>query len=117
MEYSARDSAPKPAPPRASDAHAMTLSFRARRLLALGVVLVAAAFAVPRFLTHTPYQRLGVRLDWNTPEGLPRVADVVGPPGKGLLLKGDLLLEVDGKALTRESLIATARKGGWPRGP
>jgi len=42
----------------------VTLSHKHRRLLALAIVAVAMAFALPRFLTHTPYQRLGVRLDW-----------------------------------------------------
>jgi len=59
------------------------LSHKHRRLLALAIVAVAMAFALPRFLTHTPYQRLGVRLDWNTPSQNPRVTSVVGPPGKG----------------------------------
>src|SRR5438445_795596 len=37
----------------------VSLSYKHRRLLALAIVAVAMAFALPRFLTHTPYQRLG----------------------------------------------------------
>ena len=95
----------------------MKLSFRARRLLALGAVLAAIAIAVPRILTHTPYQRLGVRLDWSGPKRVARVADVVGPPGEGLLEKGDVLLEIDGRPATAKSIMEFSKQGGWPRGP
>jgi hypothetical protein len=93
-------------------------SFRTRRLYALAAVLIAIAIAVPRILTHTPYQRLGVRLDWAGPDHHARVADVVGPPGQGVLEKGDRLLEMEGIPFTRENLMGLYKKGGgWPRGP
>jgi hypothetical protein len=83
------------------ESRGVSLSFKHRRLLALAVVAFAMLFALPRFLTHTPYQRLGVRLDWNTPSQHPRVTSVVGPPGEGLLLRDDLILTVDGQQFTR----------------
>jgi hypothetical protein len=43
------------------------------------------------------------------------VSQVVGPPGKGLLQAGDLILEVNGKTLTRSELRASVRKEGWPK--
>jgi hypothetical protein len=113
MEYSGAVAPPSPDRERP----VVKLSHRSRHLLALGVVLVAIAIAVPRFLTHTPYQRLGVRLDWNTPGHFGRVADVLGPPGKGLLQKGDLLIESEGRAITLENMMARMKRGGWPRGP
>ena len=58
----------------------MSRTFRTRRILAVLAVLAAAVLAVPRFLTHVPYQRLGVSLDWDNPDGRPRVFEVVGPP-------------------------------------
>lgn len=61
----------------------MRPSDKHRRILALVAVAAAMLFALPRFLTPSPYQRLGVRLDWNTPTQNPRVTSVVGPPGKG----------------------------------
>ena len=38
----------------------MSIGFRGRRILALLFVVVAVAIAIPRFLTHTPYPRLGI---------------------------------------------------------
>jgi hypothetical protein len=92
------------------------LSLKSRRLIAIGATLLAVAIGVPRVLTHTPYQRLGVRLEFTGPMGFARVADVVGPPGKGVLLKGDLLVEFEGKALTQQYVIERFRRGagGWP---
>src|SRR5439155_14805947 len=95
------------------------LEARSRRALALGFVALAIAFGIPRVLTHSPYQRLGVRLDWGRPDRIAHVTDVVGPPGKGLLQKGDLLLEVEGRPLTQQTLI-DRMKGKIPpisRGP
>ncbi|MBI5709744.1 MAG: histidine kinase [Candidatus Eisenbacteria bacterium] len=96
----------------------MIANLRFLRLLAVAAVLAAVAIAVPRFLTHTPYPRLGVRLDWKTPDGLPRVADVFGPPARGLLRKGDVLLTVGGHPATRHEFRRSIRgAGGLPRGP
>ena len=95
----------------------VNLSFRARRWLALGAVLAAILFTVPRFLTHTPYQRLGVKLDW-TPDHRGRVSEVVGPPGKGLLRRGDILVAVDGNPITQQYILKRFREGkSWPAGP
>ncbi len=104
-------------PPSLWESFHVSLTFRARRILAVLAVLVAAVVAVPRFLTHVPYQRLGVSLDWNTADGRPRVFEVVGPPGMGLLEKNDVLLELDGQPLTRELIRERYRKPEWLRGP
>jgi hypothetical protein len=95
------------------------LSFRARRTLALGAVVLAIALTVPRFLTHTPYQRLGVRLDWNTPGDYARVSSVVGPPGKGLLEKGDHILTAAGEPFSRRAVFERDKAGrrALARGP
>ena len=62
----------------------VTLSLSARRLIAIGAMLLAVIVAVPRFLTHAPYPRLGVRLEWADPMGFARVADdAVDVPGPG----------------------------------
>ena len=90
-------------------------SVRARRLLALLCVLTALARGIPRFLTHTPYPRLGMVPNWEHPSGRLAVAQVVGPPGKGLLEPGDLILEVNGQNLARSELRANVRRDGWPR--
>lgn len=87
---------------------------RMRRFLAVAAMAAVIALGLTRFLTHTPYQRLGVRLDWNNPMGQARVADIVGPPGKGLLQRNDVLVELDGQALTRD-YVAERFKKGWPR--
>ncbi|MEO5989799.1 MAG: histidine kinase [Candidatus Eisenbacteria bacterium] len=84
----------------------------ARRVLAVTAVCIAIGIALPRFLTHTPYQRLGA--------GVARggvVDRVVGPPAKGLLQVGDRLMSVNGISL-RDSVARHAmRARGWPRGP
>jgi len=92
-------------------------AFRTRRALALLAVLVAIAIALPRLLTHTPYQRLGVSLDWKEGQDFPRVGKVLGPPAEGLLQRGDVLVAMNGQrfegyARTR----AQIRKQGWPHG-
>src|SRR5262245_59625762 len=97
-----------------------SMSHRALRVLALGAVVGAMAFSIPRFLTHTPYQRLGVRLDWNTPNLYGRVHTVVGPPGEGLLLKDDLILAVEGQPFTPSVVFKPEKEAGrkmLARGP
>jgi hypothetical protein len=86
-------------------------SVSTRRVLAVVAVLVAVLVALPRFLTHTPYQRLGAYVRH-------RVVDrVVGPPAQGLLQPGDTLVAVDGEDLSRAAVRDTLRVHGWPRGP
>ena len=77
------------------DSFAVTSRDSLRRALAVAGVLLALAFAIPRVATHMPYPRLGITLAW-TPEGSARVQEVVGPPSKGLLRAGDVLLGLDG---------------------
>jgi hypothetical protein len=91
--------------------------FRARRFLAVVAVLLAAAIALPRFLTYTPYARFGAELDFNTPGRIAQVRRVVGPPARGLLEKGDRLLVVDGLPGTQEQFRHLRLTGGLPRGP
>jgi len=91
-------------------------SFGLRRALALAAVAAALAIALPRFLTHTPYQRMGVRLDWGDPTDYPVVAQVVGPPGEGVLLRGDRILAVGEQTFTREAMEKRG-KTPPPRGP
>jgi hypothetical protein len=90
-------------------------NFRTRRLLAVAAVLVAVAIALPRFLTHTPYARFGAEFDYTAADHIARVRNVVGPPARDLLEKGDRLLMVDGHPGT----LAEFRKlrQGWARGP
>lgn len=92
-------------------------AFRTRRLLAVAAILAAAAFAVPRFLTHTPYARLGAAIDWKRPDGTVRVREVYGPPARGLLEKGDQLVEIDGAPATLDRFRKLRLSGGLPRGP
>jgi hypothetical protein len=91
--------------------------YRNRRVLAVAALVAAIAIALPRFLTHAPYQRLGVRLDWS--EKVARVADVIGPPGQGLLQKGDRLIAVEGRPITLEGAMARLRQKtpGFPAEP
>ncbi|MGH2400877.1 MAG: hypothetical protein ACRDF6_13660, partial [bacterium] len=90
---------------------------RGRRALAIAAMMIAVAIAVPRFLTHTPYQRFGVRLDWKATDGLVRVDDVIAPPGRGVLEPGDLILEVQGRPMDQATMREQQMRGGWPRGP
>jgi hypothetical protein len=92
-------------------------SYRTRRLLAVAAVALAVAIALPRFLTHTPYARFGAELDYDTPDHVGRISNVVGPPSRGLLQKGDLLLSVDGHPGTQAEFNKLKPKGGLPRGP
>ena len=103
-----------PAAPRAQ-AGPVRPSFRMRRLLAAAAMVLALAMGLPRFLTHTPYPRLGVIPNWEHPSGRLAVAQVVGPPGKGLLEPGDLILEVNGNPLARSELRESVKREGWPR--
>ena len=82
-----------------------------RRALAVAAVLVAVLVALPRFLTHTPYQRLGAYVGHRV------VERVVGPPAKGMLQPGDTLLSFAGGDLSRASVRDSLRVRGWPRGP
>jgi Histidine kinase len=100
------------------DSPPVTPAYRGRRALALAAMLVAVAIALPRFLTHTPYQRLGISLDWKEGQDFPRVEKVIGPPATGLLERGDVLVAMNGVrfhgfADTRQRI----RKEGWPRAP
>ncbi len=92
-------------------------SYRARRALALLVVLAAVGFGVPRFLTHTPYQRLGLELDWARGTH-PVVARVIGPPALGLLQRGDVIVGWEGQRFVgiKEMREAVIKGKGWPRG-
>ncbi|MCC6650354.1 MAG: histidine kinase [Candidatus Eisenbacteria bacterium] len=81
-----------------------------RRILAVAAVLVAITIALPRFLTHTPYQRLGAAVS----NGV--VERIVGPPAKGRLLPGDALLAVDGMPLADPAVRDSLSARGWPRG-
>jgi len=91
--------------------------YRTRRLLAVAAVLLAVAIVLPRFLNYTPYARFGAEFEYDTPTGVARISNVVGPPSRGLLQKGDLLLLVDGRPGTREEFAKLKPKGGFPRGP
>jgi hypothetical protein len=91
--------------------------YSTRRLLASAAVVLAVAIALPRFLTHTPYPRIGAELGYDTPNHVARISNVVGPPSRGLLQKGDLLLSVDGRPGTQAEFNKLKPKGGLPRGP
>jgi hypothetical protein len=82
-----------------------------RRTLAVIVVLVSVLVALPRFLTHAPYQRLGAYVHRGV------VDRVVGPPADGLLKPGDRLLRLGPLALASPEVRDSLRAHGWPRGP
>ena len=84
---------------------------RTRRALAVAALFVAVALALPRFLTHTPYQRLGAYVS----KGV--VERVIGPPARGLLREGDLLVMVDSLDLREPGMRDTMRAHGMPPGP
>jgi len=88
-----------------------------RRALAVVAVVVALAIAAPRFLTNTPFPRLGIVPTWATPNGFARVAEVSAPPGRGILKRGDLLLEIDGRPFTPKELERRYKENDWPAGP
>lgn len=95
----------------------MNASYRTRRLLAVAIVLLAIAIALPRFLTYTPYARFGAEFSYDTPTSCARVGNVVGPPSRGLLEKGDLLLSVNGRPGTQAEFRKLKPAGQLPRGP
>jgi hypothetical protein len=94
----------------------MPTDFRARRLLAVAAVVLAVAIALPRFLTYTPYPRFGAEMDFD-PDHIARIINIVGPPSRGLLFKGDRLVSVDGRPGTQEEFRKLRPKGGFPPGP
>ena len=92
----------------------MNQDFRARRLVAVVGVAIALAFGVPRFLTHTPYPRLGVGLGLDARRGLPRVDRVFGPPAQGVLKAGDVLVSVNGERMKPPRLSPSAPRAKLP---
>ena len=84
-----------------------------RRLLAVLALLIAIGIALPRFLTHTPYPRLGCRISRD--HGV--VERVVGPPALGLLRPGDRVIATGSMDLSQQAERDTMRAHGWPRGP
>ena len=61
---------------------------------------------VPRFLTHTPYQRLGVRLDWSDAERLrARAPTSSARPARACSRRATCCVAVDGQPLTREDVV------------
>ncbi|HTM58410.1 MAG TPA: histidine kinase [Candidatus Udaeobacter sp.] len=93
-------------------------SYRARRALALAVVLSAIAFALPRFLTYSPYPRLGVQLGWVPGQDFPRVDKVIGPPAQGVLRRGDMLVAINGVRFEGPSrALPVMRRVGTMSGP
>jgi len=85
---------------------------RFRRLLAVAALLAGFGMALPRFLTHGPYPRLGAVIG----EG-GVVQRVIGPPARGTLQPGDQLLTLNGFALADPGLRSRLQAEGWPRGP
>ena len=100
------------APSRCAKVAAVNPVLFARRSLAVAAVLVAVLVALPRFLTHTPYQRLGAYV-----RHLRAVERVIGPPAKGRLVPGDTLIAIGGLSLADSTVRDSVRAHGWPRGP
>ena len=95
-----------------------TRVFRVRRALALAVVLGAVLFGLPRFLTYSPYPRLGVQLNWIPGQDFPRVDKVIGPPAQGVLQHGDVLVAINGIRFEGPERVSTAmRRVGSTPGP
>ena len=90
----------------------MTSDVRIRRVLAVAALLAGFGVALPRFLTHGPYPRLGARIG----EG-GVVQRVLGPPARGTLLPGDRLLRLNGLSLADADVRTRISAEGWPRGP
>ena len=90
----------------------MTSHVRIRRLLAVAALLAGFGVALPRFLTHGPYPRLGARMG---PGGV--VTQILGPPARGTLAPGDRLLTLNGVSLEDSTVRARIAAEGWPRGP
>ena len=90
----------------------MTSDVRLRRVLAVAALLAGFGVALPRFLTHGPYPRLGARIG----EG-GVVQRVLGPPARGTLAPGDRLVSLNGAPLADIEVRARLSAEGWPRGP
>ena len=90
----------------------MTFDVRMRRVLAVAALFAGFSVALPRFLTHGPYPRLGARIG---PGGV--VQRVLGPPARGTLEPGDRLLTLNGVSLEDSLVRARLAAEGWPRGP
>lgn len=90
----------------------MSPSFPTRRVLAILLLVAGFAMALPRFLTHGPYPRLGARV---TADGV--VEEILGPPAAGLLQPGDRLLSLDGIEIGDPEALARLTQDGVPRGP
>ncbi len=92
-------------------------SFTGRRLLAILAVLLAVGLGVPRFLTHNPYQRLGVNLQWRG-QDFPRIERLIGPPASALLQRDDEIRGIDGRMFSSsDEMEEYLKKAGWPTGP
>jgi hypothetical protein len=79
----------------------VTPDVRLRRVLAVAALLAGFGMALPRFLTHGPYPRLGARIGR---DGV--VQSVLGPPARGTVLPGDRLVRVNGLALADSTQLA-----------
>src|SRR5262245_19419328 len=90
----------------------VTSDVRFRRALAVAALLAGFGLALPRFLTHGPYPRLGAEIG----EGA-IVQRVLGPPARGILQPGDQLLTLNGMALADSAVRFQLALEGWPRGP
>ncbi|MFM7231547.1 MAG: histidine kinase [bacterium] len=90
----------------------MSPSFPTRRALATLLLLAGFAMALPRFLTHGPYPRLGARV---AADGV--VEEILGPPASGLLRPGDRLLSVGGIEVGDPAALERLAQDGGPRGP
>ncbi|MGH7741572.1 MAG: histidine kinase [Candidatus Eiseniibacteriota bacterium] len=93
-------------------------STRWRRTLAVALVLSAVAIGLPRFLTRSPYPRLGVQLAWTPGSDFPRVDRVIGPPAQGVLQHGDVLVSMNGVRFEGpERALTVMRSVGSAPGP
>src|SRR5688572_9545713 len=98
-------------PQRVCECPRVTSDVRLRRLLAVAALLAGFGVALPRFLTHGPYPRLGARV---VEGGV--VERVLGPPARGILQPGDRLISLNGEALADPEVRARLAAEGWPRG-
>ncbi len=78
----------------------------------MAVLLAGFGMALPRFLTHGPYPRLGARIGDG---GV--VQRVLGPPARGVLEPGDRLVRLNGEPLADPAVRSRFAQNGWPRGP
>ncbi|MBI1798209.1 MAG: histidine kinase [Candidatus Eisenbacteria bacterium] len=91
--------------------------YRLRRALALAVVLGAILIALPRFLTYSPYPKLGVQLNWIPGQDFPHVDKVMGRPAQGVVQKGDAVVAINGVRLESPAhALAVMRKLGTTPG-